>query len=69
MTSKTNLYTCTTEVLVEEAEMSRELIQWLEGVNKDLTSKKDKRRRRTKEKMILENECIIREYEKNAAKN
>ena len=35
--------------------MLRELIQWLEGINKDLTSKKDKRRRRTKEKIILEN--------------
>ena len=54
MTSKTNLYTCTKEELVEEAEMSRELIQWLEGINKNVTSKKDKRRR-PKEKIILEN--------------
>ena len=66
MTSKTHVYTCTTDDLVEEAEMSRELIQWLEGISKDLTSKKDKTRGRTKEKIILENECIVQEYEKNA---
>ena len=66
MTPKTNVYTCTTDDLVEEAEMSRELIQWLEGISKDLTSKKDKTRGRTKEKIILENECIVQEYEKNA---